>query len=72
VALGEQLQRCSSMCARLAPYTHQKEVAFIASLPMTATGRVQGQLRLQEEERMRAGMSSGDEGVLSPRRDQCA
>ena len=36
----------------LAPYEYPKEIEFIASLPMTTTGKVQRRLlRLQEEER---------------------
>jgi acetyl-CoA synthetase len=37
---------------RLAPYEYPKEIEFIASLPMTTTGKVQRRvLRLQEEQR---------------------
>ena len=40
--------------ARLAPYEYPKEIEFVASLPMTTTGKVQRRLlRLQEEERAR-------------------
>jgi acetyl-CoA synthetase len=40
----------------LAPYEYPKEVEFIDQLPMTTTGKVQRRvLRLQEEERARAG-----------------
>ncbi len=40
---------------RLAPYEYPKEIEFIASLPMTTTGKVQRRvLRLQEEARARA------------------
>jgi acetyl-CoA synthetase len=40
----------------LAPYEYPKEVEFIDQLPMTTTGKVQRRvLRLQEEERFRAG-----------------
>ena len=36
----------------LAPYEYPKEIEFVASLPMTTTGKVQRRvLRLQEEER---------------------
>jgi acetyl-CoA synthetase len=39
---------------KLAPYEYPKEIEFIASLPMTTTGKVQRRvLRLQEEERAR-------------------
>ena len=39
---------------RLAPYEYPKEIEFIASLPMTTTGKVQRRvLRLQEEARAR-------------------
>lgn len=38
----------------LAPYEYPKEIEFIATLPMTTTGKVQRRvLRLQEEERFR-------------------
>ncbi|HKX43198.1 MAG TPA: AMP-binding protein [Burkholderiaceae bacterium] len=41
---------------KLAPYEYPKEIEFIAALPMTTTGKVQRRvLRLQEEERARAG-----------------
>ena len=41
---------------QLAPYEYPKEIEFIAALPMTTTGKVQRRvLRLQEEERARAG-----------------
>lgn len=41
---------------RLAPYEYPKEIEFIEALPMTTTGKVQRKvLRLQEEERARAG-----------------
>jgi acetyl-CoA synthetase len=40
----------------LAPYEYPKEVEYIDQLPMTTTGKVQRRvLRLQEEERARAG-----------------
>ena len=40
----------------LAPYEYPKEIEFIDALPMTTTGKVQRRvLRLQEEERARAG-----------------
>jgi acetyl-CoA synthetase len=42
--------------ALLAPYEYPKEIEFIDALPMTTTGKVQRRvLRLQEEERARAG-----------------
>lgn len=41
---------------QLAPYEYPKEIEFIDQLPMTTTGKVQRRvLRLQEEERARAG-----------------
>ncbi len=41
---------------KLAPYEYPKEIEFIEALPMTTTGKVQRRvLRLQEEERFRAG-----------------
>lgn len=41
---------------KLAPYEYPKEIEFIEALPMTTTGKVQRRvLRLQEEERARAG-----------------
>ena len=41
---------------KLAPYEYPKEIEFIDALPMTTTGKVQRRvLRLQEEERFRAG-----------------
>jgi acetyl-CoA synthetase len=44
---------------RLAPYEYPKEIEFIAALPMTTTGKVQRRLlRLQEEERARALLST--------------
>ncbi len=37
---------------QLAPYEYPKEIEFVASLPMTTTGKVQRRiLRLQEEAR---------------------
>jgi len=52
-ALVEELQQ--HVRGRLAPYEYPKEIEFIASLPMTTTGKVQRRvLRLQEEERARA------------------
>jgi acetyl-CoA synthetase len=43
---------------QLAPYEYPKEIEFIASLPMTTTGKVQRRvLRLQEEERARSSLS---------------
>jgi acetyl-CoA synthetase len=49
-ALVEELQR--HVRGKLAPYEYPKEIEFIASLPMTTTGKVQRKLlRLQEEER---------------------
>jgi acetyl-CoA synthetase len=45
--------------SRLAPYEYPKEIEFLASLPMTTTGKVQRRLlRLQEEERARLSSSS--------------
>jgi acetyl-CoA synthetase len=42
---------------KLAPYEYPKEIEFIEALPMTTTGKVQRRvLRLQEEERARAGL----------------
>ena len=39
---------------KLAPYEYPKEIEYLASLPMTTTGKVQRRvLRLQEEERHR-------------------
>ncbi|HEY2929020.1 acyl-CoA synthetase [Piscinibacter sp.] len=53
-ALVEELQQ--HVRGKLAPYEYPKEIEFIASLPMTTTGKVQRRvLRLQEEERARAG-----------------
>jgi acetyl-CoA synthetase len=44
---------------QLAPYEYPKEIEFIDALPMTTTGKVQRRvLRLQEEERARAGLAS--------------
>ncbi len=41
---------------RLAPYEYPKEIEFVDALPMTTTGKVQRRvLRLQEEERAKAG-----------------
>jgi len=52
-ALVQALQR--HVRDRLAPYEYPKEIEFVASLPMTTTGKVQRRvLRLQEEERARA------------------
>jgi len=52
-ALVEELQ--AHVRGRLAPYEYPKEIEFIASLPMTTTGKVQRRvLRLQEEERAKA------------------
>jgi acetyl-CoA synthetase len=52
-ALVAELQQ--HVRGRLAPYEYPKEIEFIASLPMTTTGKVQRRvLRLQEEERARA------------------
>ncbi|MCX7152041.1 MAG: AMP-binding protein, partial [Proteobacteria bacterium] len=40
---------------KLAPYEYPREIEFIASLPMTTTGKVQRRvLRLQEEQRKAA------------------
>ena len=51
---SRQLQR--HVRGRLAPYEYPKEIEFIDALPMTTTGKVQRRvLRLQEEERARAG-----------------
>jgi acetyl-CoA synthetase len=48
--LVEQLQQ--HVRGQLAPYEYPKEIEFIASLPMTTTGKVQRRvLRLQEEQR---------------------
>jgi acetyl-CoA synthetase len=45
--------------ALLAPYEYPKEIEFIDALPMTTTGKVQRRvLRLQEEERAKAGAAS--------------
>ncbi len=53
-ALVAELQ--AHVRGRLAPYEYPKEIEFIAALPMTTTGKVQRRvLRLQEEERARAG-----------------
>ena len=53
-ALVAELQQ--HVRGRLAPYEYPKEIEFIAELPMTTTGKVQRRvLRLQEEERARAG-----------------
>ena len=42
--------------SQLAPYEYPKEIEFLELLPMTTTGKVQRRvLRLQEEERARAG-----------------
>jgi len=44
---------------KLAPYEYPKEIEFIDALPMTTSGKVQRRvLRLQEEERARARLSS--------------
>ena len=52
-ALVQALQR--HVRDRLAPYEYPKEIEFVASLPMTTTGKVQRRvLRLQEEDRARA------------------
>jgi acetyl-CoA synthetase len=52
-ALVEQLQR--HVRGKLAPYEYPKEIEFIESLPMTATGKVQRRvLRLREEEKARS------------------
>ena len=49
-ALVQALQR--HVRDRLAPYEYPKEIEFVASLPMTTTGKVQRRvLRLQEEQR---------------------
>jgi acetyl-CoA synthetase len=46
----------SHVKGKLAPYEYPKEIEFIDALPMTTTGKVQRRvLRLQEEERARAG-----------------
>jgi acetyl-CoA synthetase len=51
-ALVAELQQ--HVRGQLAPYEYPKEIEFIASLPMTTTGKVQRRvLRLQEEERAR-------------------
>jgi len=51
-ALVDALQQ--HVRGQLAPYEYPKEIEFIASLPMTTTGKVQRRvLRLQEEERAR-------------------
>ena len=43
---------------KLAPYEYPKEIEFVDALPMTTTGKVQRRvLRLQEEEKFRAGHS---------------
>ena len=56
-ALAEQLQQ--HVRGRLAPYEYPKEIEFIDALPMTTTGKVQRRvLRLQEEQRARAGAGS--------------
>lgn len=40
---------------KLAPYEYPKEIAFVAELPMTTTGKVQRRvLRLQEEDMAKA------------------
>jgi acetyl-CoA synthetase len=55
--LVEQLQR--HVKGKLAPYEYPKEIEFIDALPMTTTGKVQRRvLRLREEERARALLSS--------------
>ncbi len=52
-ALVQQLQ--THVKGQLAPYEYPKEIEFIASLPMTTTGKLQRRvLKLQEEERARA------------------
>jgi acetyl-CoA synthetase len=52
--LVDELQR--HVRGKLAPYEYPKEIEFIAALPMTTTGKVQRRLlRLQEEERAKAG-----------------
>ncbi|NMG02031.1 acyl-CoA synthetase [Azoarcus taiwanensis] len=57
-ALVEALQL--HVRGQLAPYEYPKEIEFIDALPMTTTGKVQRRvLRLQEEERARAGGVSG-------------
>lgn len=56
-ALVEALQL--HVRGQLAPYEYPKEIEFIDALPMTTTGKVQRRvLRLQEEERARAGGAS--------------
>jgi acetyl-CoA synthetase len=56
-ALVEELQR--HVRGKLAPYEYPKEIEFITALPMTTTGKVQRKiLRLQEEERARAGAAT--------------
>jgi len=56
-ALAEELQQ--HVRGRLAPYEYPKEIEFIDALPMTTTGKVQRRLlRLQEEDRARAGAGS--------------
>jgi acetyl-CoA synthetase len=56
-ALVEQLQQ--HVRGRLAPYEYPKAIEFIDALPMTTTGKVQRRvLRLQEEQRERAGEGS--------------
>jgi len=53
-ALVQALQQ--HVRSQLAPYEYPKEIEFIDALPMTTTGKVQRRvLRLQEEERARAG-----------------
>jgi acetyl-CoA synthetase len=53
-ALVQSLQQ--HVRGQLAPYEYPKEIEFIDALPMTTTGKVQRRvLRLQEEERARAG-----------------
>jgi acetyl-CoA synthetase len=55
---GEQLvlELQQHVRGKLAPYEYPKEIEFIEALPMTTTGKVQRRvLRLQEEERARAG-----------------
>ena len=53
-ALVDALQQ--HVRGRLAPYEYPKEIEFIDALPMTTTGKVQRRvLRLQEQERARAG-----------------
>ena len=52
-ALVQALQ--AHVRGRLAPYEYPKEIEFVASLPMTTTGKVQRRLlRLQEEDRARS------------------